>query len=85
MKSFDYVIKDSIGIHARPAGLLVKEAKQFESDCTLAMGEKSASLKKLIAVIGLGVKHGDSVTVTVKGVDEEAAIEAIEKLMNENL
>lgn len=85
MKSFDYVIKDSIGIHARPAGLLVKEAKQFESDCTLAAGEKSASLKKLIAVIGLGVKHGDRVTITALGVDEDDAIEAIEKLMNENL
>ena len=85
MKSFDYVIKDSIGIHARPAGLLVKEAKQFESDCTLAVGEKSASLKKLISVIGLGVKHGDRIMVTVKGVDEDAAIEAIKNLMTENL
>ncbi len=85
MKSFDYVIKDSIGIHARPAGLLVKEAKRFESDCTLAAGDKSASLKKLIAVIGMGVKHGSRVTVTAKGADEDAAIKAIEKLMKENL
>ena len=85
MKSFDYVIKDSIGIHARPAGLLVKEAKRFEAVCTLAAGDKSASLKKLIAVIGLGVKHGSRITVTAQGPDEDAAIQALEALMKEYL
>ena len=35
MKTFDYTIKDELGIHARPAGLLVKEAKKFESACTI--------------------------------------------------
>ena len=46
MKEFKYVITDELGIHARPAGLLVKEAKQFASTITLACGEKKAAAKK---------------------------------------
>ena len=44
MKTFDYTIKDELGIHARPAGLLVKEAKKFESACTIQKTEKQRSL-----------------------------------------
>ena len=56
MKKFEYVIKDEIGIHARPAGLLVKEAKNFESKIMLVKDGKSAEATKLMAVMGLGVK-----------------------------
>lgn len=53
MKKFNYVIKDEIGIHARPAGLLVKEAKKYESTITIRKGEKTAEAKKLMALISL--------------------------------
>ncbi|WP_394923383.1 HPr family phosphocarrier protein [uncultured Robinsoniella sp.] len=85
MKSFNYVITDEIGIHARPAGLLVKEAKPFTSKLTLTTGEKSADLRKLMAVMSLGVKQGANVTVTAEGDDEAAAIEAIEAFFKTNL
>ena len=39
MKSFEYTVKDELGIHARPAGLLVKEAKKFQSECTITKGD----------------------------------------------
>ena len=39
MKTFEYTIKDELGIHARPAGLLVKEAKKFESECTITKAD----------------------------------------------
>lgn len=85
MKSFKYVIKDSTGIHARPAGLLSKLAKSFESECIIEKDEKKVNLTKLMMLMGLGVKCGDSVTVTVSGSDEEKAAEALEKFFTDNL
>lgn len=85
MKSFQYVIKDEIGIHARPAGLLVKEAKQFTSDVTLECEGKSADAKKLMALMALGVKNGNTVTITVTGDDEAAAAEQMEEFFKANL
>ena len=85
MKQFTYVITDEIGIHARPAGLLAKEAKQFQSTVMLTCKGKSAAATKLMAVMGMGVKHGDSVEVSVEGTDEDAAYEAMERFFRENL
>ena len=85
MKEFSYVIKDEIGLHARPAGLLVKEAKKFESAVTLSCKGKTAAAGKLIAIMSMGVKQGDEVTVQVEGPDEDAALEALESFFQENL
>ena len=85
MQSFTYVIKDELGIHARPAGLLVKEAKKFTSTVTLICGEKKAVAKGLMAVMGMAVKQGNEVTVTAEGEDEVAAIAAMEAFFNGNL
>lgn len=85
MKQFTYVITDEVGLHARPAGLLVKEAKKYESTITLACNGKSAAATKLMAVMGMGVKHQDSVEVTVEGSDEDAAFEEMQKFFQENL
>ena len=83
MRKFIYTIQDANGVHARPAGLLVKAAKALDSTITLenAAG-KSAVATKLIAVMGLGIKQGDTVTVTVEG---EASAAAMEKFFSKNL
>lgn len=86
MKKFEYTIKEAGGIHARPAGLLVKAAKALDSTITLANAAgKTAAATKLMAVMGLGIKQGDTITVTVKGGDEEASATAMEKFFGENL
>ncbi len=85
MKTFAYTIRDEVGIHARPAGLLAKKAKEFESTILLERDGKSVNLTKLMAVMGLGVKCGDTVTVTIEGADEAAAYEAIQAFFAENL
>ncbi len=85
MKSFKYIITDEIGIHARPAGLLVKKAKEFASKTTLTKGTKSAELTKLMALMALGVKCGDEVTVSAEGSDEDACITALEQFFRETL
>lgn len=85
MKEFSYVITDEIGIHARPAGMLVKEAKKFSSKITLESNGKSADARKLMAVMSLGVKTGATVVIKAEGDDEDAAITAIEEFMKANL
>lgn len=85
MKSFNYVIKDAVGIHARPAGMLVKEAKAFESKITLEANGKSAELTKLLAIMSLGVQCGAEVKVTAEGADEEMAISKLEEFFKANL
>lgn len=85
MQRFSYVIKDEVGIHARPAGLLVKEAKKYESTITIVKDIKSAAATKLMAVMGLGVKCGDTVEVQVQGSDEETACAEIKAFFEANL
>ena len=85
MKSFEYTIKDELGIHARPAGLLAKRAKEFESEITLTKGDRSALCSRLLSLMSLGIKQGDKVSVTVVGVDEEAAAEAMKEFFENNL
>lgn len=85
MKSFKYVIQDEQGIHARPAGELVKEAKKYESKITIKKEEKSAEAVRLLALMGLGIKKGQEIEVVIEGADEDAACEGIEKFLKENL
>lgn len=85
MKTFDYVIKDAVGIHARPAGMLVKEAKKYESKIIVSNNDKSAEATKLMAIMGLGVKSGQTVTVTVEGADEDIAVHEIKAFFETNL
>lgn len=85
MRKFTYVIKDEIGIHARPAGLLVKEAKKYESKIRIVKNGKAAAATKLMAVMGLAVKCGDAVDVEIEGADEDAAYESMKAFFEGNL
>ncbi len=85
MKTFTYTIKDEIGIHARPAGLLVKAAKGLSCKAAMEFNGKSADMTKLFAIMGLGVKHGDTITVNVDGPGEEADAATLLSLLSENL
>ncbi|MGN0653612.1 MAG: HPr family phosphocarrier protein [Oscillospiraceae bacterium] len=85
MKTFTYTIKDELGIHARPAGLLAKKAKELDSEITITKGEKTVGATKLMALMGLGVKCGDTITVNVSGVDEENAEKAMKEFLEANL
>lgn len=85
MKEFTYTITDPVGIHARPAGILVKEAKGLDSTVTIEkVGGKSAPATKLMALMGLGIKQGDEVKVTVEGGDEASNVVKIEEFFKEN-
>ena len=84
MKSFEYTVTDPAGIHARPAGLLVKEVRKFTSDVTVTKSGKSVNALKLIALLGMGIRQGDTIRVSVEGADEDTAAAAIEAFFKEN-
>lgn len=85
MKIFDYVIKDAQGIHARPAGMLVKLAASFPCHVTVEKDGKSVDAKRIMGVMSLGVKQGDTISIKADGEQEEEAIEKLSMFMNENL
>lgn len=85
MKTFEYTIKDEQGIHARPAGMLVKEVKKYQSKITVKKGERTVEAQKLMALMSLGVKCTDRITVSVDGADEEEAAAQIEEFLKTNL
>ena len=85
MKSFSYTVKDELGIHARPAGMLVKEVKNFQSKVTLEKDGKSVDASRLMAVMSMGVKKDQTVTVTGEGDDEDAACDALKAFFETNL
>lgn len=85
MKSFTYTIIDPLGIHARPAGQIVNEAKKYSSTITIDAGEKKANAARLMAVMALGVTNGQSITVSAEGDDEDAAIESMKQFFEANL
>ena len=85
MKQFTYTISDPLGIHARPAGMLAKEAKKFTSVCTITKGEQTKKLTQLMMLMSMGIKQGDAVTIQAEGADEDAAIEALKAFFEANL
>ncbi len=85
MVNFTYTIKDPVGIHARPAGKLVKLVSTFNSTVTIEKDEKKADASKLFALITLGVKQGNDVIVSAEGNDEVDALSAVKQLFEESL
>ncbi|MCC8167087.1 MAG: HPr family phosphocarrier protein [Planctomycetes bacterium] len=85
MKELSYTIHDEDGIHARPAGMLVKKMQEYASAVTIKNGEKTADGKKLFQVMKLGAKQNDTITVTTDGADEDDALAAAKSILEANL
>ena len=85
MKCFEYIVKEELGLHARPAGLLVKEAKKIHSRITIQKEGRQVLATQLMKLLQLNVKKGDTIIVTVEGDDEENAAVQIENFIKENL
>lgn len=85
MKSFSYTITDKTGIHARPAGFLSRLAKEFSSEIIIEKDGKKVNASKLMMLMSLGVKRGDTVLVTISGEDEEEAEKQLLGFFKKNL
>lgn len=79
MEKITYIVKDPGGIHARPAGILVKAACGFKSTITVEAGERISDCKKLLRVMAMGIKNGEEITITADGDDEKEAIGEIKR------
>ncbi len=84
MVSFDYTIKDEMGLHARPAGVMVKQLKTVPATVTICCGERKADAKKLFAVMAMAVKWGETVTVSIEGENEETIKNDLVRFFEEN-
>lgn len=85
MKTLEYTIKDELGIHARPAGMLVKEAKGYDSKIIIVKGEKRVEATKLMAIMSMGIKQGETVVIEIEGGDEDASLAGMKAFFEENL
>ena len=78
MVSFDYLIHDAMGLHVRPVGLVVKAVKPYQdSQITITHNGRQADAKRMFAVMGLQVKQGETITVSVQGGDEQKIADQI--------
>lgn len=85
MKTFQYTIKEELGMHARPAGLILQLAKECKSEIIVSNKENRGNLKKLFSVVSLNIQYQDTVTVTIEGPDEDVAAEEMLAFFEENL
>ena len=85
MREFKYVIQDDQGIHARPAGVLVKAANEFQSSIEMDKRGQKGDLKRIFGIMALCVKKGDEVTITIEGPDEDTAAAKMEELFKQQL
>lgn len=85
MKEFKYVIKDEQGIHARPAGLFVKEAAACACKVTISKDGKEVDAKRILGVMGLGVKCEQEIVLKTEGDGEEEAMQKLSAFLEANL
>ena len=85
MKEFTYSITDPQGIHARPAGALVKTVAGFSSKITITKDDKSVDAKRILGIMGLGIKQGQKITITADGDDENKAVDELQVFFKANL
>ncbi len=85
MKVLDYTITDPEGVHALPAGGLVKLAQSFSSTITAQGNGSTTDVKHVFGLVGLGVKCGQTLTIFCEGEDEDKAADAIMRYLKDNL
>ncbi len=85
MKQFDFVVQTSVGIHARPAMMLVNIARKFQSDIKVSYNGNTGDAKNIISLLMLHANQGAEVEFLINGPDEEEAYQQIQKFCKTNL
>ncbi len=85
MEQITFIIKDKNGMHARPAGAFVNEAKKFVSSITVFKDGKEANGKRLLSLMGLGATCNSTLIIKIEGEDEKEAVKSIQKVLESNL
>ena len=82
MKTFNYIITDEVGIHARPAAIIAQTSNKFESEIMLSKDDATVNAKSIMGVIAMGAGYNTQLTLQVTGPDESEAASTIEELFN---
>lgn len=85
MQTITHTITDELGLHARPAGKIVKMAGKFAGKVQIGTPDKMVDCKRIMGVMGLALKQGDTVTMTFDGEGEEQLAKEIEEYMKAEL
>ena len=84
MKTQVITINNEVGLHARPATFFIQRANEFRSGIWVERDERRVNAKSLLGVLSLGIVKGTTITLIADGVDEEAAIQSLVDLVNDN-
>jgi phosphotransferase system HPr (HPr) family protein len=84
MAEISFVIKNKVGLHARPASVFVREASKFRSAITVIHGDTQANAKSILNVLTLGANQGAVISIRAEGEDAEAALQALKALNDSN-
>jgi phosphocarrier protein len=76
-----FVLKNKTGLHARPAALFVQTSNSFKSNINVCCNERKADAKSILSVLTLGAEMGMEIVIEINGSDEEEALQALSKLM----
>jgi len=78
-----FIIRNKMGLHARPAAVLAQTAGKFKSSVTVEKDGKRASARNALDLLSLAVERGAVVTVEIEGSDEKEAMQAFEELISD--
>ena len=84
MQTATVIVRNKVGLHARPAALFVQSAMAHQAAITIAKGEKQGNAKSLLSILSLGVHQDDTITITAEGPDEAQALGALTELVESN-
>lgn len=84
MAEITVTIVHKVGLHARPAALFVQEAQKFQADIQVLCCERMGNAKSLLSVLGLGANSGAELTIIAEGEDADAALSALQTLVEDN-
>ena len=84
MYSKEVVIKNQVGLHARPATYFIQKANEFKEEIKVIKDEREVNAKSLLGVLSLGITRGSSITISAVGENEAAAVDALVALIESN-
>ena len=77
----DVTVKNQVGLHARPATFFIQKANEFKSSVWVEKEERRVNAKSLLGVLSLGIVGGTNIRIIADGVDEQAAVASLVKLV----
>lgn len=85
MKEYDHIVVNELGMHARPAGQFVQLVKEHQSKIEISKGAESVNAIRILAVMGMNIRQGDRIRITVEGADEDQVLPEVQRICRENL